>query len=417
MQGRVRSSRQRVRVGRTRWLFLALLPVMAGSVGAVWRAYDRAPYTPDATLAIADTVTGATVGRDTEIAVWRSALAADTGSALVLSQLAGLHAQRAREQGTYADWLEAEALARHALARRTHRNGAAAATLVSALLAQHRVVDAHVVARALVEREPDVPAYRAILGEVSAELGDTLTAREAFASVHTVRRMASVAPRLARWWELTGRTGQARALLTAARDSAALRRDLPRETQAWYALRLGDLERRAGHPRRAAACYRDGLRAAPGDARLLAAMARVAADAGAGTAAVWWAERAVAARTEPATLLSLAAAWQAQDSTRRASGILDAIAVIEAGSDAPAHRESMLFALDHGRSPANIRRRALEDLRVRRDVYGLDLAAWASYRDGHMTEARDLMTQALALGTNDEQLQRHAARIFAEHTP
>ena len=37
--------------------------------------------------------------RDEQIRVWRQALAADTGSALVLGQLAALHLQRAREGG------------------------------------------------------------------------------------------------------------------------------------------------------------------------------------------------------------------------------------------------------------------------------------------------------------------------------
>lgn len=410
------ASRRR-RTGSTVATLLSALGVSLASTvmgGMAWWQHRTAPFRPETALATSSRA-AVVAQRDTEIAVWNRALAADTGSALVLSQLAALHAARAREQGTAGDWTTAEALARHALARRLHRNGAAAATLVATLLAQHRFIDAEVEARALVIREPDVPVYRAILGEVAMELGDFTTARAMFDSVYGERRTVAIAPRYARWRELTGDIGEARRLLEVASDSVRTRHGMSLDTRAWFALRRGDLERRAGNVQRAAAHYRNGLADAPGDPRLLTAMARLAADAGRAQDALWWAEQAVAARTEPATLLALGAAYAAGGDTLRAKETMHAVALLEDATGAPAHRELTLWQIDHPASRAQadtLHRRAVAALTIRRDVYGYELAAWASHRAGHTDDARRYMRAALALGTADVQLQAHARAIL-----
>ena len=105
--------------------------------------------------------------RDIQIRVWHQALDADPNSAIAMGQLAALHLQRAREGGTWDDYLKAEEFARRSLGKRTNRNASTAATLVSVLLAQHRFTEARDVATELVKRESDIPQYRATLGEVA----------------------------------------------------------------------------------------------------------------------------------------------------------------------------------------------------------------------------------------------------------
>src|SRR5207247_892337 len=56
---------------------------------------------------------------------------------------------------------------------------------------------------------------------------------------------------------------------------------------------------------------------------------------------------------------------------------------------------------------AHIRR----EVGTRHDVYGYDLPAWALHKEGRHAAARAAMTQALALGTDDPLLLRHAAAI------
>ena len=59
--------------------------------------------------------------------------------------------------------------------------------------------------------------------------------------------MLTIAPRVARWLELNNHVPEARRLLLSARDEALSRRDVAKETQAWFQLRVGDLELRRGH--------------------------------------------------------------------------------------------------------------------------------------------------------------------------
>ncbi len=352
--------------------------------------------------------------RDTQIRVWGTALAADTGSALVLGQLAALHAQRARETGAFEDYLTSEQLARHSLDRRTQRNGATAVTLVSALLAQHRFADAMTVADTLVQREPDIPVYQAVRAEVAMELGRYDDARSAFTRLRPYRMQLSIAPRIARWLELTGHALEARALLDSAEAQLASRRDTPRETQAWFALRLGDLEWRRGHPRSAATRYREGLAARPNDPRLLTAMARLAARMHRGADAQRWAELAVSAQADVNTLLVLAQAQEVSGDSIGARTTANAVAMLAAAQAGPPHREWLLWQIDHGEQLPQIIERASQDVKQRPDVYGYDLLGWALYRVNRPQEARAMLQKAQLLGTRDPLIAAHAEVIGHE---
>ena len=48
---------------------------------------------------------------------------------------------------------------------------------------------------------------------------------------------------------------------------------------------------------------------------------------------------------------------------------------------------------------------------MRKDVYGYDAAAWASYKSGMLEEAARLSERALSLGTRDSRLYYHAGMI------
>ena len=349
--------------------------------------------------------------RDTQIRVWHQALAADPTSALVLGQLAALHAQRAREGGMVSDYTVAEAFARRSLATRTQRNGATAATLVSVLLAQHRFREAFQEASTLRAREFDVPQYRALLGEVAMETGDYDTARVMFDSSWTERGHLSTAPRLARWLEVNGHLREAHRTLVQARAEALVRGDVTSETKAWFCLRVGDLELRSGRPKAAAEAYRQGLVIEPNDPRLHAAMARGAASQKRWRDAVEWGERAIALQLDVATLAVVADAYQALGDTAQSAAYAQTLEVTLAAEAGPQHRAGSLFLLDRGRQVDAIRTVALRELDQRKDIYGYDLAAWALYRSGQPVKAAQLMQKALAMRTVDPLLARHAQAI------
>lgn len=399
-----------------RWLapllaLVALIAVTAVWVGPSWARdsasrTDALPRVEGRSLALAQ--------RDTQLAVWRTALAQDTGSALVLGQLAGLHLQRSREGGGWRDILDAERLARHSFARRSRNNGAAAATLAAALVAQHRFMAADSVARLLVEGAPDVPEYHAILGEIAMERGDDTLAAAEFSALRAWRSKPSIAPRLAAWHERRGEVAEARRLLTEVRDSAASRFDASLEVQAWYNLRLGEFERRASRPRRAAQAFAVGLALWPDDPRLLAAMTRLAASEQDAQGVVTWGERALVAGLDPEVLLLLANAYESTGdpvAARRSRLAFDVATADTLG--APFHRAWSLLLLDRGERVAEELARAEAALCERRDIYAYDLYAWALHRAGRDVEAAAAHLQARRLGTRDPLLQKHAESIAA----
>jgi tetratricopeptide (TPR) repeat protein len=325
--------------------------------------------------------------------------------------LAALHLQRAREGGGWEDYLTSETLARHSLSRRLNRNGATAVTLVNGLLAQHRFTEARDVAADLVHREFDIPEYRALLGEVSMELGDDAVADAMFKSVWEFRNQVSMAPRIARWLELTNHVREARKLLTAARDEAVLRRNVANETKAWFNLRVGDLELRAGNLHRAGDAYRAGLRLEPGDPRLFAAMARLAMANDRPRDAIAWGERAIGLQLDPATLGLVGDAYDAIGDHAKAQEYLSTLDVAVASQPGAYHRAWALYLLDHNMRVDTVVSKAADELRDRRDVYGYDLMAWAYYKAGRPAESAVMMQRALRFNTPDPLLAKHAAAI------
>ena len=394
----------------------AALVTAAALAGGGWWAAGRVEATErrdDARVKRAVAVASADVElRNHDIVFYEQRAARDPESASDRARLAGLYLQRARETTDDRDYVRAEDAARASLALRTGRNGTAFVTLASALLAQHRFAEARAVARQLVAGEPAVASYRALLGETCLELGDYNCARAAFDSIDRAGRASlSVAPRLARWAEVRGDTARARYLVRRARAVADSLPGLPREQVAWFHLRAGSLELRQGRPDRADAEFRAGLAVIPGDHRLLAAMAHLAAVRNRWREAIRYGDSAIAVALDPATLGVIADAYAALGDTARAAEYARTMEVA-AGQQAGAyHRAWSLYLLDHGRRIPEVLAATQADVAGRPDVYGYDLLAWALYKQGRVPEARRAMASALAQGTQDAMLFYHAGMI------
>ena len=349
--------------------------------------------------------------RDVQITVWKKALAADSESAIALGQLAGLYMQRGRESGDESNYVAAEAYARRSTALRSNRNGAAFVTLASSMLAQHEFRSADSVVSELVGFEPDVPQYRALLGEIKLELGDYNAARSAFDSLYRLRANLSIAPRLARWMEINGENALARRILYDALEQALKRRDLPREQVAWFYLRVGDIEQRNGRTRSARTHYERGLTVAPSDYRLLAAMSRLNAVEGNPRKAIEFGEKAMAIKLDPATLGTIGDAYTATGDTAQADQYFRTMEVAVSGQPGAYHRAWSLFLLDHDRRVGEVLTNVRGELETRKDIYGYDLLAWALHKSGRNAEAGYAMAKALRMGTQDAMLFFHAGVI------
>jgi Tfp pilus assembly protein PilF len=349
--------------------------------------------------------------RELDISFYQARAARDPHGATDRAQLARLYLQRARETGDFHDLVHAEESARSSLSVRRGRNGAAYAVLAASLMGQHRFLEAADAAGALLALDSTASGARALLAEIELELGRYEEARRDFGMLAMRARDPAVAPRLARWEELRGRPEEARRLLRGARARLEQTHGVPVEQLAWLQLRLGDLALRNGRLGEAQKELEAGLDIAPEDHRLLGAAARLAMARGEPGLARELGERAIARSLEPAVLglLHDAAALQGDSAAaRQYAQAMEAAALSQPG---PLHRAWGLYLLDHGGEIGTVLERARDELKVRRDVYGWDLLAWALYRAGRITEAAEAMPRALALGTRDATLEYHAGMI------
>ncbi|MGH7568025.1 MAG: tetratricopeptide repeat protein [Gemmatimonadales bacterium] len=349
--------------------------------------------------------------RNLDIAFYRRRAERDPQGAADRAQLAGLYQQRGRETGNLEDFRRAEGAARASLARRDFRNGKARLTLASSLLAQHRFVEALEAARLLCALEPDEVAYRALVGEIELELGRYEEAGRTFRALAGAWRNLAVAPRLARWAEIRGRTPEARYILGAARDEAMRRPHLPREQVAWFHLRVADLELRNGRLANAERALRDGLAAAPDDYRLLAARARLELARRRWTHTIRYGERAVRLRPDLATLALLADAYRARGDSAQAEQYFAAVERFARENPEPFNRVWTGFLLDHDRRLPETLALLRQEIRVRQDVYGYDQLAWAAHKTGDAVTADAAIRAALRMGTRDAVVSYHAGMI------
>jgi tetratricopeptide (TPR) repeat protein len=349
--------------------------------------------------------------RDLDIEFYQKRVERDSLSARDYTQLAGLYLQRARETADNQDLVRAEEIARHSLRLRTKRNGAAFGILASSLLAQHRFLEALQAAQQLVEYDSTSVSARGLLGETQLELGKYDETRRSLGALSSYSRDLSVAPRLARWEELQGHPETARRLLREARDEALRQHGIPREQLAWFHLRLGDLALRNGHADEAHRELQAGLDIAPRDYRLLGTMARLYAVRQEWKSAIRYGEDAIAQALDPATLGTVADAYAALGDSSKSQEYFRAMEVTVLHQPGPFHRAWSLFLLDHGREVPAVLAKVSEELKIRRDIYGYDLLAWALHRSGRDAEAREPMMRALTLGTRDAMLYYHAGMI------
>ena len=349
--------------------------------------------------------------RQQALAFYERRLREDPQSALDMAQLAALFIEEGRMAGDERAFVVAESLARRSLGERTNRNGRSAALLANALLAQHRFTEADSIARELVRNEPDQPAYRALLAETAMERGDYDDAIRQLGSIRARREDLGIAPRFARWAELTGRTGEARRILEKTRDNARLRSDLTGEQRAWFILRLADMELRHGNLRRAANAINDGLKESPNDWRLVLTRARLEAAKSQWKRTIASAEDVLAHISSPDALALLAAAHRELGNNDDA--IAFEVALEQAAFSKPGmvHRSWAMTLLDNGSKDPRLLELAAADTLVRQDAHTLDLLAWALYRAGRRGESLPLMRRAMSLGPNEPALRYHAAMI------
>ena len=393
-------------MGSKGWVAISAVAIgaTAFAFGQPYRRITAAPTAP---------VKSESEIRSLDIAFYEQRIAEDSFSAADRSSLAALYLQRARETGSYPDYERAAQLAQRSLTLRESHNAETYVLLTSALLAKHDFTAALRAARTLDASDTTDASHAALLAEVELEVGDYDSAAVHFATVSTDADKPSIAARLARWYEVTGRLDKAQAILRQSTARMARSSDVPHEQLAWFHYRLGELYLRAGQHREADSSFHRALAGLPTDYRALGGLTRLSAATGNWSAALDYGSRAIAVQLDPATLGTMSDAYAALGDTAQARSFADAMAVAALSQPGAIHRAWGLFLLEHDRDVSRVLREAQTDIAKRRDVYGYDLLAWASYKSGRIDDARSAATAALSQGTEDATLFYHAGMIAA----
>lgn len=346
------------------------------------------------------------------IAFWRGRFERDPRDYISLTYLGQAYLNQARETGDPNAYARAEAALRQALALNPDFEPALA-FLGAVLFAQHDFQGALELASRVYAFDPQALHALATSGDAHLELGHYAEAETAYRQLLERSPSPPVYSRLARLAWLQGRPDEAIALMRQAAAEAVAAGQVG-ERAAWYQVQLGELYFNGGQLDAAGEHYAAALDLFDNYYLALAGLGKVSAARGNLAEAIARYEQATAIIPQPDLLAALGdlyalagrpAEAQRQYATVEYTGKLAKI------NRQIYNRQLANFYADHDLHLEEALSLATAELEVRRDIYGLDAAAWAAYKNGLFDQARELSDQALRLGARDARLFYHAGLI------
>jgi tetratricopeptide (TPR) repeat protein len=331
------------------------------------------------------------------VADLQSRLQADPKDGHSYALLGLAYQQRARETGDPSWYPRAEGALRRAL---DQKDALAVGGLGSLALSRHRFHTA----LSLGERAHALNPYSAqplgVIGDAQVELGRYTQAFASFDRMNRLRPNLSSYARVSYGRELIGHTKAAVRAMKLAVDAATG----AAEPTAWTHVQLGKLYFNHGRYRSAEREYRVALRAFPGYAYGLDALAQVLGARGRYRQAIAAEQQAVDAIPLPQYVAALGDLYRVTGRNVAAQRQYDLIGAIEKLLNANGVKtdlEIALFQVDHGIAL----RHALERTRLARSerpsIDGDDVLGWALARNGRCAEALPYSKASLRLGTQD----------------
>ncbi len=393
----------------SRGLVLLLLVLAGGGCGGWWSSAPRPAAVTRPATSFDDN--SENVIRELEVRVKR-----DPEDFIAYNKLCGYYLQRLRETGDISYLELATRAARASLdILPVEMNKGALAALAQAEYAAHDFNKAREHALLLTQYEPNKSSSHQILGDALLELGDYEGAAEAY------RRMEQLGAggvgaetRLARLALLRGQTDVARKRFSTALNGALNQTPAVRETIAWCWWQRGEVEFATGDYEKAEQYYGEALSVFPGYFQALAATGRIRAARGDMAGALEHYERTVRARPDPAFVAALGDLYKLAGREADAAAqytLVEQIARLSALNGALYNRQLALFYADHDMKAEEGYALAVEEYKVRRDIYGADAVAWTALKAGKLGEAQAAIKDALRLGTKDARLLYHAGMI------
>jgi tetratricopeptide (TPR) repeat protein len=329
--------------------------------------------------------------------------------------LGRLYTDKGRLTGDAAVYTQAEAALEAAL-EIAPRDLEAKTLLASTRFTTHDFASALRLADDVTRNDPARYAAAAVAGDAHLELGNYKRAEDTYARLErALPGAAAVTVRRARLAWLTGDVASARALARSA-EAAARKEGVFGPGLAWYRVFRAQLEFDSGHYARAGDLYSSAVRTAPKFHVAIAGLGRARAAQGRYALAIRHYLDAIAIVPQPdyvAALGDLYSITDHDDTARRQYSTVAAIATLARADKQIYDRQLAVFYADHDTHL----RRALDlttsELEVRKDIYGYDAQAWALFKNGRLSDARDASDHALRLQTPDARLWYHAGMISA----
>jgi tetratricopeptide (TPR) repeat protein len=189
----------------------------------------------------------------------------------------------------------------------------------------------------------------------------------------------------------------------------------PAESIAWAEWQLGSDHFNLGKLEKAEAFYRQSLATYPNYYRASAGMAQVRVAQKRYDEAIDLYRKAIAILPMPEYVAALADVYSKigkSDEARKQYELVEYIGQLSALNKALYNRELAYFYADHDIKLEQGLELAQRELDYRRDIYAYDVVAWNLFKNGKAEEAREAVSQALKLGTQDAKLHYHAGMIY-----
>jgi hypothetical protein len=393
----------------------AILALAAGiALGAAWPRF--ASHRAQASAASAAPILADYRLRDATIAFYEAQAKGDPDDQITLRMLGAEYLQRFRETGDLNDVTRALAAAQRSLQLQRQGNVAALNVIASAELAFHHFSAALAAERAAVDAMPFDENARAQTASILLEIGRYADAQRLLASPPRDEPNPTWMSIRARYDELTGNVRGARVQMEAATSIVDRMLSISAYTRSWYHVRDAQLDFESGDESGADAQFTEALRVFPDNAMALLFQARLY------RAQRDW-TRTLASAKRSAELYPLPQALGYEADAQRAlgdeTGARKTDALIRAEQrlfNAQGINDRLLatYYAEHHEHLHDALTAAKSDLAKRGDeIYADDTMAWVLAAMGRWVEARRYALRATRYGTQDPELQYHAAIIAA----
>lgn len=279
-------------------------------------------------------------------------------------------------------------------------------------LSQHRFRQAIASAERARNLRPDDSWNYGVMGDGYLEIGEYEKAFAAFQEMNRRRPSAASYARASYAKELQGDVRGAIDLMQMASEATTAHDP---EGQAWHFAQLGHLHLQLGDLGAARHEYEHAAFTFPGHPYALAGLAKIETLEGhLDSALAAYRELFEQARTpEVATQIGdILAALGRKDEADRQYELSERLEREGWAVEEPQPGALARMLAERGRKIDEAVKLARQAAASRRDIFTLDALAWASWRAGDVTTARQAIEKVLALGTVDRKILYHAAAIY-----